>query len=147
MNISTEEQRAIHWDGIVAVCTGQYKTLTEAKMYLTNKLMLKKSGMTERVASVLAKDDNIVKLWTQMEEGNMWGDIWYTNTETELNLVKKELSEVYIALALGEPGRWRLGKKKYALEDRYMELLRDLGSAWAKHLKKEQKKKKKLFFR
>lgn len=127
--LTIEEQRSLHWDGIVAVCYGRFQNLSDAKRYLGNKMILEKAGFDDRMASVFASDQSMMSYYNEIESGKPWGDIWYDNAISEMTNVEKELRQVYLDIALETPGRWRLGAKKITLEQRYLQLKTDLGQA------------------
>ena len=45
LSLTQEEEKTLHWDGIVAVCTGKFQNLSEAKAHLGTGMLLKKAGV------------------------------------------------------------------------------------------------------
>jgi hypothetical protein len=127
LSFTEEEQKALHWDGIVAVCTGKFKNLTEAKHHLGNMLILKKSGLHGDLLTAVERSPELTEFYVAMHSGKKWGDIWYDETLEEMHRTKKELSKIYVDLALQPEGRWRLGAKKVQLEERLVQLKTELG--------------------
>lgn len=127
LSFTTEEQKTLHWDGIVAVCTGKFKNLSEAKEHLGKELTLKKGGLQGPLLDSISNDPATANLWIADFKGKKWGDIWYDGTSAQMESVKKELRKVYVDLALEPEGRWRLGVKKMQLEEQLLHLKKDLG--------------------
>ena len=127
ITLSSEEENTLHWDGILAVLSGQYKTLTEAKDSLRGERVLQKSGLAPDLAKSFNNDKNLRDFWLAAESGALWGDIWYDQTYAELTEVKKSLKKIYLDLALEPSGRWRLGAEKIRLEERLQALQKELG--------------------
>ena len=126
--LTREELSTLHWDGIVAVCTGQFKNLSDAKAHLKNKMLLEKSGMKDEILTVFLNDKSLTDFYVAtIVNGEQWGDLWYDSTYNEMLAVKKELSQIFVQLALEPAGRWRLGAKRIQLEERYQQLQKDLG--------------------
>jgi len=127
ITLSSEEEKTLHWDGILAVLSGQYKTLTEAKDSLRGERVLQKTGLSPDLAKSFNADKNLRDFWLAVESGARWGDIWYDQTHAELTEVKKSLRKIYVDLALEPSGRWRLGAEKIRLEERLQALQKELG--------------------
>lgn len=127
LSLTAEEQKALHWDGIVAVCHGKFKNLAEAKGHLELGIRLKKSGLQEPLLSSFQQDTASATLWIGTLAGKKWGDLWWEETWAEMERTKKELRKVYVDLALEPQGRWRLGAKKVLLEEKLVALKKDLG--------------------
>lgn len=126
--LTREEEATLHWDGIVAVCTGQFKNLTDAKTELKKKILLEKSGLKGDILAAYQQDKNLTDFWlASVVAGEKWGDLWYDQTFKEMTAVKKELSQIFVQMALEPEGRWRLGAKRIQLEERYAALQKDLG--------------------
>ncbi len=126
--LSSEEEKTLHWDGIVAVCTGQFKSLTEAKEVLRQKMLLKKKGVNSSLLNY-SDDPKILEFMNAVYSGRKWGDLWWDSTYEELSSTKKRLRQIYVDLALEPSGRWRLGAEKIKLEERLGELQKELGLA------------------
>ena len=133
LSLTPEEQKTLHWDGIVAVCTGKFQNLTEAKEHLGSNMRLKKSGLQGDLLSSFQQDPAITDMLFAINSGQKWGDIWYDQTEKEMARTKKELRKTYVDLAMADEteGRWRLGAKKIQLEERLLALQTELGMSQA----------------
>jgi hypothetical protein len=131
LSLTPEEQKALHWDGIVAVCTGKFQNLTEAKAQLEMEMRLKKSGLNGALLSSFQQDPAIIDMLFAINSGQKWGDIWYDQTQKDMERTKKELRKTYVELALETEGRWRLGAKKIQLEERLLALQTELGMSQA----------------
>lgn len=127
LSLSTEEQKTLHWDGIVAVCTGRFKNLTEAKTHLEKEMRLKKAGLQGSLLTSVLENPATTDTWLAIHSGKRWGDVWWDETWAEMERTKKELRKVYVDLALEPEGRWRLGAKKIQLEEKLLALKKDLG--------------------
>jgi hypothetical protein len=127
LSLSSEEEATLHWDGILAVISGQYKNLTEAKESLRSTRLLEKSGLSSDLLKSFQADKGMMDFMLAIQKGALWGDIWYDQTYAELTEVKKSLRKIYVDLALEPSGRWRLGAEKIRLEERLQELQKDLG--------------------
>ena len=127
LSLSTEEQKALHWDGIVAVCTGKFKTLAEAKGHLELGIRLKKAGLQQPLLGSFQAHPPSAQLLLADLSGKRWGDFWFDETWAEMERTKKDLRKVYVDLALEPEGRWRLGAKKIQLEEKLLALKKDLG--------------------
>ncbi len=127
ISLTAAEQQTLHWDGIVAVCTGKFKNLTEAKRHLETEMVLKKTGLQGELLTAIQQNPCSTDMWLAIHSGQKWGDIWFDETHAEMERTKKELRKVYVDLALEPEGRWRLGAKKIQLEERLSQLKKDLG--------------------
>ncbi len=127
LSLTAAEQQTLHWDGIVAVCTGKFKNLTEAKRHLETEMVLKKTGLQGQLLTAIQQDPSTADMWVAIHSGQLWGDIWFDQTWDEMEKTKKELRKVYVDLALEPEGRWRLGAKKIQLEERLSQLKKELG--------------------
>ncbi len=127
LSLTAEEQNTLHWDGIVAVCTGKFKNLTEAKRHLETEMVLKKTGLQGELLTAIQQDPSTTDMWVAFHSGKMWGDVWFDQTWAEMEQTKKDLRKIYLDLALEPEGRWRLGAKKIQLEERLVQLKKDLG--------------------
>lgn len=127
LSLTAEEQKTLHWDGIVAVCNGKFKNLTEAKSHLQQDMILKKTGLQGELLNIFQKDPTSTDMWFAIHSGQKWGDIWFDHTRADLENTKKELRKIYVDLALEPEGRWRLGAKKIELEERLLHLKKELG--------------------
>ena len=125
--LTAEEQKALHWDGIVAVCTGKFKTLAEAKGHLELGIRLKKTGLQGPLLSNFQQDPASARLLLADFAGKKWGDSWYDETSAEMERTKKELRKTYVDLAMATEGRWRIGAKKIQLEEKLLALQKELG--------------------
>ncbi len=131
LSLTAEEQKTLHWDGIVAVCTGKFKNLTEAKQHLETEMVLKKTGLQGELLMSIHQDRPSTDMWLAIHSGQLWGDIWFDEAWAELERTKKELRKIYVDLALEPEGRWRLGAKKIQLEEKLLQLKKDLGMSEA----------------
>jgi hypothetical protein len=127
LSFTEEEQKTLHWDGIVAVCTGKFKNLTEAKAHLGKALVLKKTAEQSLETSTYGD------MWLAIHSGQKWGDIWYDSAWADMESTKKQLRKTYVELAMADEteGRWRIGAKKIQLEERLVALQNDLGMSQA----------------
>ena len=133
LSFTEEEQKTLHWDGIVAVCTGKFKNLAEAKEHLGKVLVLKKTGLRDEILNAFEKNSTSGDMWLAIHSGQKWGDIWYDSAWADLESTKKELRKTYVDLAMADEteGRWRIGAKKIQLEERLLGLQKDLGMSEA----------------
>ena len=133
LSLTQEEQKTLHWDGIVAVCTGKFKNLTDATAHLEKEMILKKVGLQGLLLEIYLRDPESADFLIAQNAGRKWGDVWYDNTRAEMERTKKELRKTYVDLAMAEEtdGRWRLGAKKIELEGRLLALQNDLGMSQA----------------
>lgn len=127
MELSSSEEKTLHWNGILAVIHGQFPNLAEAKDALRRRLLLEKSGVAPALLDTVSADEKLTDFYLAILSGAQWGDIWYDSTLAELTATKKSLRQIYVDLALEPAGRWRLGAEKIRLEERLTELQKELG--------------------
>jgi hypothetical protein len=127
LKLSPEEEKTLHWEGIVAVCTGKYNNLTEAKQSLYEKMVLEKTGLRGALLDSIQNDQVMKNSWLAMSSGELWGDLWWDSVAREMDEIKQHLSKLYVELALQPEGRWRLNAERIALEERYQVLQKELG--------------------
>ncbi len=127
IRLSSAEEQTLHWDGILAVLSGRFRTLAEAKKSLRDRRILEKSGLTPPLLDLFHADKALSEFYIASLSGAPWGDVWYDQTLAEITQIKKSLRKLYVDLALEPPGRWRLGAEKIRLEERLQALEKDIG--------------------
>ena len=133
LSLTQEEEKTLHWDGIVAVCTGKFQNLSEAKAHIGTGMLLKKAGVQGELFNAFHQEPVSAKMLFAINSGEKWGDIWFDETYAEMVSTKKELRKMYVELAIAEgtEGHWRLGGKKIQLEERLVALQSQLGMSQA----------------